>query len=72
MLGTPGGAGRGAGEEGPGAAADVPCRPGAYLGATVCTSQHAEADEDGVRQPHQDVIHAVHVNKLHPSAFHVL
>lgn len=44
----------------------------AHLGATVGPAQHTKADEDRVGQPHEDIVHTVHVHKLHAPALHVL
>lgn len=43
-----------------------------HLGATVRALAHAETNEEGVGQPHQDVVHAVDVHKFHPALLHVL
>ena len=47
------------------------CAP-AHLGSAVGAPQHAKAYEDRVGQPHQDVVHTVHVHELHSSPLHVL
>ena len=45
---------------------------GVYLGAAVGSSAHTESDEMGVGQLHQDVVHTVDVEVLHPAPLHVL
>lgn len=43
-----------------------------YLGSTVSTFAHTESNEHGVGHLDQDVVHAVHMQVLHPPLLHVL